>query len=84
MTFFIKYSSAKAWIVLIMSNAIVDFPLAVSPAIPIEQALFMCPEMNSAILWTVLSFTFFKIESFDFVSSENILFNFFSFNDIFT
>ena len=45
-----QYSLANASIVFIISSAIVDFPLAVSPAIPTAQDLVMLFERNNAIL----------------------------------
>ena len=76
--FSIQYSSAKFCIVLIISNAIVDFPLAVSPAMPIEQERVILFDKNKAIFCITEGFTLRNIE-LEFLSSlEKIWFNFFS------
>ena len=48
--FSISNSVAKDFIVSIISRVIVDFPLAVSPAIPIEAGLVIFPDKYFANL----------------------------------
>ena len=78
MIFFKQYSVANASIVSIISIAIVDLPLAVSPAMPMAQALVNCPEINNAILCIAVWDTFLKIELDALNSSLNKFVSFFS------